>query len=284
MPFLFPQTLTFLQGLHAIDPSCLHLGFRIVRVDRNTNPGMPWPAEKPISYLGLSPTSSSPTSPLELQKIGFWGWGQFYKDEDHSLQLPTLRSASGLSLLGCAVYCPPWCLLPTLVSSVVQPHSAVASSYKSFCFPPLSSFRKELALLLFYLESRQFCLLCMCVKCTDLFHYRIIFMCSFMKISLTGCLFTHRSRTAQLLALWLGWSSFGTWVFLPVKYAHDPQVYSEDQRQVTQMLTSYLAQCLGLLYSTHLLSSLLDSLVLMQLLLSHILSTTFRLKINQSLL
>lgn len=44
---------------------------------------------------------------------------------------------------------------------------------------------------------------------------------------------------------------------------------------MTQMLTSYLAQCLGLLYSTHLLSSLLDSLVLMQLLLSHILSTTF---------
>ena len=52
-------------------------------------------------------------------------------------------------------------------------------------------------------------------------------------------------------------------------------MYSEEQRQVIQILTSYLAQCLGLLYSTHLLSSRLDSLVLMQLLLSHILSTTF---------
>lgn len=177
-------------------------------------------------------------------------------------------------------------LLPAMVAfhgASCQPQSPRLSSLTLLlpppirvCFQPLSSFRKELALCYFIFNlSSSASLLCVCVKCTDLFHYRIIFTCSFMKISLTGCLFTHRSRTAQLLALWLGWSSFGTWVFLPVKYAHDPQVYSEEQRQVTQMLTSYLAQCLGLLYSTHLLSSLLDSLVLMQLLLSHILSTTF---------
>lgn len=54
-----PPASHILQCPHAIDPSCLHLGFRIVRMDRSTNPRILWPSEKPISYLGLSLTSST---------------------------------------------------------------------------------------------------------------------------------------------------------------------------------------------------------------------------------
>lgn len=113
----------------------------------------------------------------------------------------------------CWVYCPrlPWCLLPTSVSLVVQLHQLCFTlllppprrvSVSSLCLHS----GKDLALsVILSWISPVVPPFCVCVKCTDLFHYRIIFTCSFMKISLTGCLFTHRSRTAQLLALWLEW-------------------------------------------------------------------------------
>lgn len=159
-------SLTFLQCLHAIDPPCLHLGFRIVRVDRNTHPGMRWPWRSP------SLTSSSPTSPLELRSIGFWGWGQFWKDEDHSLQLPTL--------CGVRQGCPCWALpsLLPLPSMVPPPNlglpsvSSLTSSASLCCcllleefLFPASVFIQERILLfqLFYLESLQLCLPFVCV-------------------------------------------------------------------------------------------------------------------------
>lgn len=137
----------------------------------------------------------------------------FFGGEDSSGKMKTTPCNSPL----CGVFqgCRCWAglsLLPAMVAfhgASCQPQSPRLSSLTLLlpppirvCFQPLSSFRKELALCYFIFNlSSSASLLCVCVKCTDLFHYRIIFTCSFMKISLTGCLFTHRSRTAQLLAL-----------------------------------------------------------------------------------
>lgn len=129
-------SLTFLQCLHAIDPPCLHLGFRIVRVDRNTHPGMRWPWR--------SPSLTWAYHPHLLHLPPHWSCGVLVSGgEDSSGKMKTtpcncplfaecIRAVpAGL----CRVYCPclPWCLLPTSVSprcpaSPALLHSAVASS------------------------------------------------------------------------------------------------------------------------------------------------------------
>lgn len=126
----------------------------------------------------------------------------------------SLRSASGLSLLGSAEF-----IALAFHGASSQPRSPLGVQPHQLCFTLLLPPPRRVSVSSLCLHSGKDLALsvilswispvvppfCVCVKCTDLFHYRIIFTCSFMKISLTGCLFTHLSRTAQLVALWLEW-------------------------------------------------------------------------------